>query len=201
MEKRRSTIDEFLRTGSLRGITEGTSVHEIGKEIGPPTHWGGDNWELNIPMCWYYQDVEIQFLPESTPIVSQLTINGYGYPKKLFKSSKLIRNVDCEPYPWMTLDKFLSYAETFEHSLSEYRWSFQDEVERVFTLNDRSWVSFRQHDHDGDYDGFFPEYDDSVEFQLVRIGTPLEGLWEFYKDPRSRYFAEHQARLEKAGDV
>jgi hypothetical protein len=98
----------------------------------------------------------------------------------------------------MTLDEFKRYAETRDHSLSEYRWSFQDAEERVFTLNDKAWVSFRQLYDDDDSDDFFPEYDPTVEYQLMRIGAPLDGLWEFYKDPRSAHYVaqrEHSSKL------
>lgn len=183
----------------MRGIVEGTSVREIGEKIGPPIRWGGDYWERNVPLCWYYQDVEILFSFEEEPTVNQITINVYDFWRTKFRSSKLIRNVEGELYPLMTLDDFKRYAETGDHSLSEYRWSFQDAEERVFTLNDKAWVSFRQLYTDDDSDDFFPEYDPTVEYQLIRIGAPLDGLWEFYKDPRSAHYLAQREQLEQAG--
>jgi hypothetical protein len=66
-------------------------------------------------------------------------------------------------------------------------------------LNDKAWVRFRQLYDDDDSDNFFPEHDPTVEYQLVRIGAPLDGLWEFYKDPRSADYVAQREQLEQSG--
>lgn len=187
IERKRSTIDEFLRTGSLRGITEGTSFREIGEKLGPPTQWGDQEWEFNIPLLWKYGDVEVIFSREKVPKVSGLTLNKLTNGAT-FKSSKLIRNVAFEPYPDMTFDDFERYAKNHGHSLSEHTWSFQDQKEeRAIIVDDATWIIFAALSDEDD------------QYRLYEIHSSLEGMPDFFKDPRSRYYKEYRAKLEQGG--
>ena len=184
IQRKRSTIDEYLRTGVLRGITEGTSVREIGKELGPPTSWWGRDWEHNIPLIWYYGDVEIILNNDDEPKVIELALGRKIYGNA-FKSSKLIRNVECEPYPNMTLDEFIEYADKFGHAISEYTWSWQHiEEEKVFIIDEITTAIFT------------PAFGDDDQYRLYEFHSGLEGLPDFHKDPRSKHFAEYRRRVD-----
>ena len=84
----------------------------------------------------------------------------------------------------MPFDHFEGYANKLGHTLSEQTWSYQDkEEERAIIVDDATWIIFAALS------------DEDEQYRLFEVHSCLEGMPDFFKDPRSRYYKEYRAKL------